>query len=78
MAPEMRNTHDGQKNHDLLAQAMLIGRYPGEQADWVDRYAAAFRALYVTDEGFRNMVNGELSDEALSAIQDRLNGHTES
>jgi len=61
------------KNHDYLAQAMLMGRSPEGELGWVERHAAKFRELYVKDEAFRELVNAELTDANLQKIQARLN-----
>lgn len=74
LAPEMRNSSP-EKNHDLLAQAMLVGRDPAGEQDWVERYAERFRKLYETDEDFRELVNSDLTDGILTRIQQRLDQH---
>jgi len=73
--PEMRKSRNPaeNKNHDFLAQAMLMGRNPAGDIDWVERYAARFRELYLKDDDFREMINAELTDESLRRIQERLN-----
>ena len=71
IAPAMRNSQE--KNHDFLAQAMLMGRDPAGELDWVERYAARFRELYTKEDAFRELVNGELNDATLTRIQERLN-----
>ncbi len=70
IAPAMRNTQE--KNHDFLAQAKLMSRDPAGEQDWVERYAAHFRELYKTDDAFRDLVNEDLTEEALTRIQRRL------
>lgn len=71
LAPAMRNTRD--KNHDFLARAKLMGRDPAGADEWIERYAVKFRELYTKDDAFRELVSGELSDEALTRLQERLN-----
>lgn len=51
---------------------MLMGRNPGSEEDWVVRYAARFRELYVKDDEFRGLVNQDLTETVLQAIQERL------
>jgi hypothetical protein len=80
LPPETRKSRNPaeNKNHDFLAQAMLMGRSPEGDEAWVIRHAAKFRELFTKDEGFREMVNSELTDETLQRIQARLNEENES
>ncbi len=75
LPPETRKSRNPaeNKNHDYLVQAMLMSRSPEGEEGWVVRHAARFRELFTKDEGFRELVNSELTDAALQAIQDRLN-----
>ena len=70
LAPAMRNTHE--KNHGFLTQARLGTRNPAGSAEWSSRYAERFSELYVVDDSFRELVNGELTDDRLTRIQERL------
>lgn len=63
---------DDLKNAVFLVQAMLIGRNPAGETDWVERYAGRFRELFDSDDGFREMLLQEMSDEHLRNIQERL------
>lgn len=74
LAPEIRNVSPG-KNHDFLAQAMLMERNPAGGEEWVERYAEKFRNLFKTEDGFRDLVNSNLTDENLSRIQEWLDGN---
>ncbi len=74
IAPAMRASNP-EKNHDFLAQAMLMGRDPSGDMDWVERYAAKFRELYKTEDDFRDLVNSDLTDETLTKIQRFLDRH---
>lgn len=75
LPPETRKSRNPaeNKNHDFLAQAMLMGRSPEGEEGWVVRHAAKFRELFTRDDGFRELVNSELSDANLQKIQERLN-----
>ena len=75
VSPETRKSRNPaeNKNHDYLVQAMLMGRSPEGEAGWVVRHAAKFRELFTKDEGFRELVNSELTDANLQEIQARLN-----
>jgi hypothetical protein len=72
--PELRKSKNPaeNRNHDYLAQAKLMGRDPAGEMEWVERYAARFRELFTKDDGFRELVNGDLDDETLTKIQARL------
>ena len=80
LPPETRKSKNPaeNRNHDYLVQATLMGRSPEGEEGWVVRHAAKFRELFNRDEGFREMVNGEMSDANLQAIQARLNTEDES
>ncbi|WKZ28669.1 MAG: hypothetical protein QY323_03980 [Patescibacteria group bacterium] len=76
IAPAMRASRP-EKNHDFLAQAMLMGRDPAGEMDWVERYAGRFRELYKTEDDFRDLVNSELTEETLTRIQQYLDRHSQ-
>ena len=63
---------DDLKNAVFLTQAMLMGRNPGGEVDWVERYAERFRRLFDSDDDFRQSLLREMTDEHLRTIQDRL------
>jgi hypothetical protein len=72
--PEQRKSKNPaeNKNHDFMVQAMLMSRSNFREDEWVERYAAAFRKLFNTDESFRELVNDEISDQNLKQVQERL------
>lgn len=74
LPPAFRSTGNRpeNKNHDFLAQAMLMGRNPGGELDWVERHAARFRELYTREDALRDLMNSELTDATLQEIQRRL------
>lgn len=74
LPPETRKSPNPEENkrNDILVQAKLMDRSPGGELEWVERHAAAFRQLFNTDDAFRDLVNGEMDDETLSRIQERL------
>lgn len=68
---------DGERPEDLknavfTVQAMLMGRNPAGETDWVERYAERFRDLFDSDDGFRALLLERMDDERLRDIQERL------
>lgn len=60
------------KNAVFTVQALLMGRDPAGEVDWVERYAEKFRTLFDSDDEFRGMLLRPISDEHLRSIQDYL------
>jgi len=59
-------------DHDFLAKAKLMARYPAGERDWTERYVQVFNDLYLKDDGFRELVCSGLTEENLTRIQEQL------
>jgi hypothetical protein len=64
------------KNALFVVRAVLMGRNPGGEAEWVERYAERFRTLFESDDAFREMLLKDMTDAHIRSIQERLDAAT--
>ena len=60
------------KNALFIAQAMLMGRSPTPEVEWVETYAETFRKLFDMNEEFRDLLLEEMNNENLRTLQEML------
>ncbi|MFA5854228.1 MAG: hypothetical protein WC866_04030 [Patescibacteria group bacterium] len=80
IAPEMRKSSNAAENQNErnMIQAALMMRYPEGDLAWSQRYARAFRSLFMTDDFVELVREAHFSEDqeekngALTRIQEML------